>query len=283
MTGIIAVDGGGSSCRFLWADGGTRRLVTLGPANVSTDFDAALAVLRDGFDRLAGEVGRDLRGAPACLALAGVIDAEIAARVRRALPLARAVVEEDWQAALAGALGGARGAVAGIGTGSFLARQGPGGARALGGHGLILGDEASGGWLGRQALARALHAAEGLAPETDLTRALLAERGGVSGIVAFAAAAGPADFARLAPGIVAAAAAGDAAARALMQEGAAYLERGLAALGWTGTEPLCLLGGLGPTYRDWLSEAARAALIAPRGSALDGAEARARRFAELPA
>ncbi|UMA65303.1 ATPase [Roseivivax marinus] len=268
---VIAVDGGGSGSRFLCDGPAGRVTVELGPANVYTDFDGALRVLRDGLGQLARDVGADLTFTPACLALAGVIDAGIADRVRRALPLRHARIEEDWRAALEGALDGRDGAVVGLGTGSFAARKSGDAARAVGGHGLRLGDEASGAWLGRSALSRALHAAEGLADASPLTDVLLDRHGGVAGIVGFARDAAPADFAALAPEIAAAAGGDDPHAVALLREGAGYMRRALSALRWAPSEPLSLIGGLGAAYLDWLPQDMAAAHVPPAGTALDGA------------
>ncbi|MFD1343666.1 BadF/BadG/BcrA/BcrD ATPase family protein [Litorisediminicola beolgyonensis] len=277
---LIAVDAGGSTSRFVLVTGEGRIEHRGTGANVFTDFDAALEVLWDGIHALGSRARRKLSEVPAYLALAGVIDAEVGQRVARALPLMRCRVEEDWRASVVGALGSADGAVINIGTGSFLARQEGGRLQALGGHGLILGDEASGAWLGRSYLTRALHAAEGLGPMTPALDGLLAAKGGMSGIVGFASRARPSDFAEIAPQVVTAAQNGDAVAQALIEEGAAYLDRALGALGWRGHEPICLQGGLSEAYAEALSEPVRAALIPPRGSALDGAVTLAERFAE---
>ncbi|ETX14785.1 ATPase [Roseivivax halodurans JCM 10272] len=275
---VIAVDGGGSRCRFLLSGPGGERRIERGPANVFSDFDGAIAVLRDGLAALESETGVDASECPCCLALAGVIDLDVAAQVSRALSLPQARIEEDWRAALEGALGGADGAVVGLGTGSFAARLEGKTAQAIGGHGLALGDEASGAWLGREALRRTLHAAEGLTEASPLTDELLGELGGVAGIVRFGASAAPSDYARLAPR-VAAAGQGDPHAAAILSQGADYIAGALHAIGWQSSEPLCLIGGLAETYAAWLSAPLASALIAPRGTALDGALALARVYA----
>ena len=92
---VLAVDGGGTSCRIALQDGGARHVVTLGPANVATDLSGAIATIREGIARLAAEVDagpETLCGLPAYLGLAGILDDEDAERVRSALPLALAAV-----------------------------------------------------------------------------------------------------------------------------------------------------------------------------------------------
>lgn len=280
---LIAVDGGGTSCRFALLHAGARTDLQAGPANVSTDFDAAIATLRGGLDRLAGCVGlsaKEIRAASGHLGLAGVVDARLGQLVAQALGLRSAVVEDDRRSAVVGALGPGDGTVIGVGTGSFLARQVAGRVNLLGGWGFRLGDEASGADLGRGLLRCILHAADGLAPATKLTESILSELGGTpADVVAFAGRASPSDFAAFAPRIVAAAEAGDPAARALMEEGAAYLMRAAKTLGWSAGEPLCPIGGLAPRYAPFLPRAATESLVACKGTALDGALALASRQA----
>ncbi|WP_417724187.1 BadF/BadG/BcrA/BcrD ATPase family protein [Salipiger sp.] len=279
MSLLLAVDAGGSTCRFALETDGGRVDLALGAANVTSDFDGALRTLVSGLSELAKKAGLRadaLNDAPACLALAGVTGPDVAARVAGALPLRHAVVEDDQRAGVIGALGERAGCLAGIGTGSFVARQTRGDLRFLGGHGLILGDEASGAWLGRGLLTRALHAHDGLAPRTPLTDELLSGMGGNTGIIAFARRAVPADFATLAPRVTRG---DDPASRALMREGARYLEAAIAALGRREGEPLCLVGGVGPAYADYLDADLRTALVPPEGTTLDGALTLARRLA----
>ncbi len=283
--GIIGVDGGGSRCRFaaLWR--GTRIELSLGPANVTSDMHGALAVLRAGLGQLAARIGQPvetLHAWPSHLGLAGVTTPAQGFAVARALGLERAEVVEDWVPALHGAFDGADGTLAGVGTGSFVARRSRGAAHALGGWGFVLGDEASGAWIGRACLARALRVLDGIDPPSPLTDALLAEIGGAAGILSYVADAAPRDFARLAPRVFDAAEAGDAGARALRAGGAAYLAQAIRAAGWGAGEALCLSGGVGPRYAPVLPAEMAAALRAPRGSALDGALARAARLTHAP-
>lgn len=283
---LIGIDGGGSGCRAALVHGAGRQRheVALGAANVSTDFDGAVAVIRKALDLLAEAAGQPvaaLADAPAHLGLAGMLNDATASRVVKALGLTRARVTVDRETTLAGALGGGDGAIAAIGTGSFLGRQSGGRQFLAGGWGFRLGDQASGAWLGRRLLEEVLLAEDGFAGKTDLSRAVLAGFGGApDAIVRFALTAPPSGFAAHARAIVAVAETGDKLARRLMLEGARYLEHGLTALGWRAGEPLCLTGGVGPTYADYLPEPMRAAVTRPLGSALDGALILAQAIAE---
>ncbi len=272
---LIAVDGGGTSCRLVLLWDGARTDVQEGSANVATDFTSAIATLERGLAALAAAAGTTpdhLRTAPGYLGLAGVVDSRLARRVAQALAMPNIVVEDDRIAALTGALGETDGTVVGIGTGSFLARRAEGAVTLLGGWGFVLGDEASGADLGRQLLRRVLHVADGLAAPSDLTAAVLKDLGGTpADVVAFANEATPARFAAFAPRIVAAAQAGDSAGVDLMRSGAAYILRAAQALGWAPGEALCPIGGLAAHYADHLPQDAAASLVAKQGTALDGA------------
>jgi glucosamine kinase len=268
---LIGIDGGGTSCRAALVCRGVRHDISLGPANVSTAFDAAIATIHQAVDQLgvrANLLPRDLADAPAHLGLAGVMSEAIAARVAAALPLCRIAVTDDRPTTIAGALGSSDGHVAAIGTGSFIGRQAGGKIDGIGGWGFYLGDQAAGAWLMRRCLEETLLSVDGLRPDTGLTRAMLAEHGGDPGrIVLFSISAKPADYARLARRVVEAAEAGDALGRALLDEGTAYVGAALAELGWRKGGPVVFSGGLGPAYARHLG----VPLTEPKGTALDGA------------
>jgi glucosamine kinase len=271
-TFLIGVDGGGSRCRFALADAAGRVLARHegGASNIASDFATAAETIRQGIDTL--------RACPALpagarlvihLGLAGANAPGTGDRLARHLQLPDLTVEDDRRTAVTGALGGGPGAVASCGTGSFVCRMAGDRLLSVGGWGLALGDDASGAWLGRQALRRAILALDGLLPATGLLRDLAARTGGNQpAMVDFAIAAQPRDYAALAPVVVAAATAGDAEALLLMQQGAAYLRDALKALGHAPGEPLCLLGGVGPHYAAHLPDLA---IRPPHLPALSGA------------
>ncbi|MFO1175089.1 MAG: BadF/BadG/BcrA/BcrD ATPase family protein [Paracoccaceae bacterium] len=275
---IIGVDGGGTNCRarLVALPGGAVRERTGGPANVS-DFDGAMGRIVATLGGLVAEAGltaRDIAATSVHLGLAGVTGPVMAERVRAALLAAmgfgRVTVSGDNVTMILGALGGADGAVAAIGTGSFVGRSAGGRVATIGGRGFLLGDQASGAWLGKRLLQELMLAADGLRPHSDLSRAVLARHGGdLAEVIAFAIAARPAEFAALAPEVLKAT--GDPLADALMGEGAGYIAAALAALGWRACEALCLAGGLGPRYRAYLPEPIQASIRDATGSALDGA------------
>ncbi|MEC3862391.1 BadF/BadG/BcrA/BcrD ATPase family protein [Mesobacterium sp. TK19101] len=276
---FIGVDCGGTTCRIAWSDG-HRRVDYFGAgANFTTDADACAGAILDAAQKLADKAKLSLGtvcSAQAYLGVAGIVTEADAKALARALPFDGAVVEDDRNAMVFGALGARDGFVASIGTGSFFARKIGAEVTGIGGWGLTLGDEASGAWLGRGLLRMSMHAHDGLVPQTALTEAVLDEMGGPAAIVDFARDALPNEYARLAPGLAGAAEAGDPQGRALMADGAAWIEKALLVLGWTEGQPICLPGKLGAYYHHYLPAPMVADLVEPAGASLDGALALAR-------
>ncbi len=273
--GLIAIDGGGTNCRICLMLNGNRTEVRTGSANVSTDLEGSIRTIRQGLEAVATKAGitmKEFSEFQAYVGLAGVISPAMAKLIKTSLPLANATVEDDRSSAVVGALGADDGSVAGIGTGSFLARQDKGVIRFVGGHGPQLGDEASGASLGQALLASVLLVSDGLQTGTEFTDRIFAEfDGDTTRIVEFGQSATPQNFARYAPQIVEAAQAGDSVCLALMRAGAIYIERGIKSLGWIGKETLCLVGGVAPHYQSYLPPLMAAAVKPPKSNALDGA------------
>jgi glucosamine kinase len=263
----IAMDGGGTSCRAALVLDRHRFDAVGGPANVNTDFAGAVAVMERLLAGLAAQAGlpRDaLRESPGHFGLAGVMSPDMGRAVADALNLTQVAVTDDHPTTIVGALGDADGAVAAIGTGSFLGRQHQNQLRSIGGWGYRIGDQASGAWLGRRLLEHLLLVQDGVAPPGLLSRVLATHDFGPGGLTGFSFRASPADYAQFAPMIWAG---DDPFAKALMTEGAAYIRAGITALGWQMGDALCLTGGLGVAYAPHLGLATTPA----KGTALDGA------------
>ena len=264
---FLGIDGGGTGCRAAVADAAGIVLGRgeAGPANIASDPDGAAAnILAAATAAVAAAGGGEVRAAG--LGLAGANAAGAAERLRDALPWRRIAVVTDGITAVKGALGAEDGVVAALGTGSVFAVQRAGVIRQIGGRGLVLGDEASGAWIGRAVLAASLRAADGFTAMTPLLAALLDELGGPDGVVAFSLRARPADFAALAPRVVES---GDPAARAVMARAEADVVEAVGLLRGNDDLPVVFLGGLGTVFAARM--AGRCAIRAARGTALDGA------------
>lgn len=273
MTLFLGIDGGGTGCRAALADGRGRVLGRGqgGPANIASDPDAArdsiltAAKLALADARSGAGVQADLPDLVAGLGLAGANAAGASGRLRLALPFRRVRIETDAVAAAKGALGAEDGIVAAMGTGSVYAVQRGGVIRCHGGWGLVLGDEGSGAHLGRAALSRALLAVDGFVPMTPFLQRLIDDHGGPGAVVTFAQTARAADFARLAPAILAS---DDPAAQLLWTQEVAQVAAVLTRLQADAPLPVTFIGGLGSSYAAALPDIAQREA---KGSALDGA------------
>ena len=264
---FLGIDGGGTGCRAAVADaaGVVLGRAESGPANIASDLAGAAAnILKAAGAAIAAAGGGEVVAAG--LGLAGANAAGAVDQLRGVLPFRRVAVATDGITAVKGALGAADGVVAALGTGSVFAVQRGGAIRQIGGHGLVLGDEASGAWIGRALVAAALRAVDGFAPQTLLLNALLKELGGPEGAVAFSLTARPADFATLAPRVVDS---GDLAARAIMARAEGDVAEAVALLRDGDNLPVVFLGGLGTVFANRM--AARFPVRPARGTALDGA------------
>ena len=277
ITHIIGVDGGGSSCRIAiaMADGRVIGRAEGPAANPTTDLNQAVESIQATLNLALQNAGLDdtiLNHACAYLGLAGVMNAQIADAVASRFPAASVTVTDDRPTTMAGALQARAGFVAALGTGSFLGCQTAKGRRFAGGWGLVLGDQASGAWLGRQLLSHVLEWCEGLRPGSELLNSVFQDfHSDPSAIVSYAATAQPKDFATFAPRILDAADADDSTALGLMRDGADYIQHTLDCLAFQPGACLCLMGGLGPRYAAFIDPKYTRDLTAPLGSALDGA------------
>jgi len=219
----LGLDCGGTTTRWAWWPAGARpggSGAGVQPAVHGVDTAAAALV-----ERLAAAAPRRDATAAVC-AIAGAGDAAIRAELRAAVqragvtfPLA---IVGDTLAAAAGALGDGRGVLVWSGTGSFAVARGHDGTlHRAGGRGHLLGDQGSGYDLVRRAAAAVVLAADGLGPETALTDVLVRAFGAPSpqrlGAVLQRLSSG--EVAAPLPQVLACAAAGDAVADQVLDDG----------------------------------------------------------------
>ena len=177
---VLGIDAGGTKTVCLLADeSGTILSEARGPgANLHAAGELAVEkVLHELMERAIG----DLTVVPAaiCLGIAGV-DREDEAQVVRAMMRrigykSRVLVVNDALIALVAGAGDEPAIVLIAGTGSIAyGRNGSGEAARAGGWGHMIGDEGSGYWIGREALAAVMRGADGRGPETGLAGEILA-------------------------------------------------------------------------------------------------------------
>ena len=212
-----------------------------------------------------------------------------------ALPPGQVAVTGDERTALRGALGDQPGVLVISGTGCIAVGQNAQGRQhRCGGWGWLLDEAGSAMDIGRDGLALSVRMADGRVPETALRTALWQALGAATAqdvkAAVVAAGFGPAQFARLAPLVAEAAAAGDREAAAIVRRSAhalAELVSGVAGALELQAPAVCAVGGavehLQP-LRSGLAAALAAelpgaTLQSPLGDACDGALALARALA----
>src|SRR5438094_8999039 len=180
---VLGIDAGGTKTVCLLADEhGTIIAEARGPgANLHAGGELAVEkVLHEVMEEAIGE--RSVSPAAICLGMAGV-DREdeertVRAIMRRIGHKSRVLVVNDALIALVAGARDAPGIVIIAGTGSIVyGRNADGEAARAGGWGHIIGDEGSGYWIGREALAAVMRAADGRGPATQLTSDVLAHFG----------------------------------------------------------------------------------------------------------
>jgi glucosamine kinase len=256
---VIGVDGGGTRTRAVVLDRGETEIARAeGDAAVA---DAAVPALAA--SAVAAVCGTAARAAGVALPV-DVVWAGLAGAGREA---ARSAVEAelgrkgvarvtrvgtDVLAAFHDAFADGPGVLLIAGTGSIAWGRGEDGSEGrVGGWGRHIGDEGSAYAIGVEALRRVAKNADGRAPETALREAILThlELAEVEDLVQWTGAVERAKVAALAPVVAAAATAGDAAAREIIDHAVVELERHVLAvlenLGpWSTPPQVALAGGL---------------------------------------
>jgi glucosamine kinase len=182
------------------------------------------------------------------------------------------MLETDAYIAWLGAHRGADGGIVILGTGSCGLAVVNGQRISVGGYGAEVSDEAGGLRMGREALRRALWAFDGRAERTELSTAILERfEWDPARIVCFASSATPADYAELAPLVLAYASAKDPMAVGIIQEAADAAVRIIERLKDAGSPVISLIGGLAEPLTAWLPSHIRDLLSAAQSDPLDGA------------
>lgn len=285
---FMGVDGGGTKCRVRLRDraGAPVAEAVGGLANLYQDLDTAIGTIRATMAetlRQAGLADKDRRSIHVGLGLAGAVTEETTSAVRLALQdFNSASVDVDGYAAFLGAHDGADGGIVIAGTGSAGLAVVKGARHWIGGFGFPLGDQGSGAIMGRGALRRTALSLDNLIPASPLLEEILAEfHRDRDGFADWARHALPRDYARYAPRIFAAAAAGDLYGIELVEEAARAVARLAKELLARGAPSVALVGGLAKPLTPFMPEDLKAHLIAPKRDALDGAIMMARRTAGL--
>ena len=228
MTDFVAgVDGGGSKTRVMLADANGNTLADVtgaGSAMRPGGGDHSSGIIAELVRHAMNEAGINA-GRPRTI-VAGVAGVGRPAE-NRALTVAledheiadEVIVQGDGEIALTDAFGSGPGIILISGTGSIAYGRSPNRVLArCGGWGPAFGDEGSGAWIGRKALAIVASAADGREPQTALTGAVLtaAQVNEAQELIPWGIAATPRELAALAPVVFNVASAGDVRANSLV-------------------------------------------------------------------
>lgn len=278
---FCAVDGGGSKTRVALHDEQGRRLglTMAGPASLTLRGVEAWDVILEALHGLCATVGIDpaeISDMHFGIGLAGVNNTEQRARFVAAAPAMGALrVATDAYIAALGAHDGTPGAIVIVGTGSIGCRiDASGTARLVGGWGFPVGDEGSGAWLGRAALAQALQAAESRnsGGVGELHRALIERCGSTRDeLMGWLLDAASTQYAALAPLVIDCAGRDDTAALQLVTAAGVEIDAIAVAMDPDRAIPLALVGGLARPLTPYLPAALRAWIRDPLGEPIAGA------------
>lgn len=274
----VGIDGGGSTCRARVADHSGTILGEgiSGSANLRLGLDHSLTAIRQCVAEALKQAGLNsvrFNELKCGIGLAGLVLKNDNTTIQPIKALfADCLLTNDAYIACLGAHQGHYGGVVIIGTGSCAQIISPTESRTFGGWGLTLGDQASGSWLGREAMRLALLAVEQIIPMSPLMEVLSAPfNHEAEAIFNWGLSARPADYAQLAPRIFQFAQAQDPYAQTLIQTACDEVIRLIRALERYQTGQIALLGGLAALYQALLPLEMQSLLTQPKGNALDGA------------
>jgi N-acetylglucosamine kinase-like BadF-type ATPase len=179
MRYVIGVDGGQTSTTAVLADerGRLRGVGYGGPANHIHEPGGIARVQQSLSDAIAGaRAAAGLPDAPLACAYLGMTgtSSQLEEVCRPAVPAEKMTLGHDSLIALYSITFGGPGVAVIGGTGSVgFGRNSQGRTAKVGGWGYLMGDEGSGYWIALRALCAATRAADGRAPQTNITRRLL--------------------------------------------------------------------------------------------------------------
>lgn len=273
---FLGVDGGGTGCRALLcaADGAKLASARTGPANIVTDFDGALHNILTATREVISKAGlpdESITDISTFLGLAGSNIGNAGERVHENLPFHQCRIETDAVAAMHGAIGDEDGVVAIIGTGTVYIYRLKGMVRTAGGWGFMVGDLASGAWLGRLLLEKVLLTFDGIHSGSGLTENILRDfENNPQTVVEYAQTAKPGEFGKFAPVIFEFAQKRDPIALEIVRQAVTDIEETLDVI-LPDDCRFCMLGGLGGIYSAMLSKHYRERLSQPDHDAVTGA------------
>ncbi|CAM3776001.1 MULTISPECIES: BadF/BadG/BcrA/BcrD ATPase family protein [Pseudoalteromonas] len=274
---FLGIDGGGTKCQVRLENehGVLLALAQSGPANIATSVTiaqqsilAATALALQKANLPATAIARI--HAYAGLAGAGLNGAKSAMTLWQH-PFAQFNFSTDLHIACKSAHGNNSGAIIILGTGFCAGAIKDHQIIELGGHGLLLSDGASGGWIGLTLFRYALEVLDGLSPSSPLIQCLLSELGcNTSNLLTERALnEKPAYFASFAPLVFKMQ--DDPVAQLILSQAAKFITRYIEHLVKLGYQRITLMGGTAKAITPWLSYTTQSYLCDAQRSPEQGA------------
>ena len=275
---FLGIDGGGSKCKAVLVDQYNKVLGTgiSGPANPFHGFEQALASIVDSATLALTDAGlspSETANIPAGIGLAGVNLPSLFSQVSAwQHPFKAMYLTTDLHIACLGAHQGQDGAVIVTGTGSCGFIYANNRSEMLGGHGFPHGDKGSGAWFGFKVVEQVLLSLDGISEPTLLVASLcshlqidtnaLNNEAIATTIVERVAGQNAVFYGQMA-GLVFAAEQQDDIAKAIIAEGASYINGLANKLLAKQDIDIALMGGLAGTLTHYLAADIQAKLITP--------------------
>jgi glucosamine kinase len=258
----LGIDGGGSKCKARLEDlaGNLLAESVTGPANPSRDYETAIESIREAivavFDT-AGLPQSSVKRTRAVIGLAGLNIQNCMHKMQQwEHSFSHLELTTDLHIACVGAHKQEDGAIVIIGTGSSALVCQNHEQHELGGHGFLLGDKASGAWLGKQSVSLLLEQHDGIVCNSPFLIFLKQhiQCNNADDIVQKYISAAPADFAKLAPEVIKFAELDDPHAVSLVKEAAQYINQLCMQILSFKPSRLAFIGGLSEKLIPWLSQ-----------------------------
>ena len=275
---LAGVDGGGTGTRVVLNTPDGRELArgAGGPGGLALGraeaWQSVMTALTQAFD-VAGIVMPPLQQIGIGLGLAGVTVTAWREEFLQLNPgFGLLIVESDAYTTLLGAHCGEAGAVIALGTGSVgEALYSDGSRLEVGGWGFPIGDEASGAWLGWQAVNYLQRVLDGRQPAEALSEALAQQTGDTrEALFAWMGAANQTRYASLAPTVIRLAEQ-SAVARSLLQQAGQDVAQMAAALTTRESLNIALCGGLAGVLKPYIPQSLQQHLQEPQADSATGA------------
>ncbi|WP_157447284.1 BadF/BadG/BcrA/BcrD ATPase family protein [Catenovulum agarivorans] len=260
---IIAVDGGGSKCHVRLFEQTQQNAIaeyTGGSCNFASDFNQAIVNLVQSIEKLLLKADLAENVIKSCTVAGGFAGVNLPKVCQRLSnwqhPFKKFLFTTDLHLACYAANQSCNGKAIITGTGSCAIATNDSTEVILGGYGFQIGDQASGAWLGRQAIEQTLLVLDNLATHNQLST-LVTEHANTTDATQLSQLwyqASPSQFAELAPLVTGLAHENDPSALTIVNTAILYLAKLIEQLNQVQSGSTYLLGGLASFYYPMLKE-----------------------------